>query len=112
VGPGPLAVGVDPEAAVRLLAGQQRPGLGPLQELGRVGGRGRAIPVAEQLPAGQVADGRLVAGEQPRLGGRGWIIARAVHSGVIAEPDANRAAANKNRPKIGNTPSVRCGWMP
>jgi hypothetical protein len=66
------------------------PGLGPLQELGRVGGCGRTIPILEQLPAGQVADGRLVAGEQPRQGGRGWTITRAVHGGVIAEPDANR----------------------
>jgi len=66
VGPGPLAVGVDAEAAVGLLAGQQRPGLGSLQELGGVGGRGRAVPVLEQLPAGQVADGRLLGGTQPR----------------------------------------------
>jgi len=79
---------MDPEAAVRLLAGQQRPGLGPLQDLGRVGGRGRTISVVEQVSAGQVADGRLVAGKQPRQGGRGWIITRAVHGGVIAEPDA------------------------
>jgi hypothetical protein len=88
---------MDSEAAVRLLAGQERPGLGPLQELGRVDGR--AIPVVEQLPAGQVADGRLVGSKQPRQGNRSWIIARAGHGGVIAEPDANRAAANKNRPK-------------
>jgi hypothetical protein len=52
---------MDAEAAVWPLAGQQRPGLGPLQEPDRVGGRGLAIPVAEQVSAGQVADGRLVA---------------------------------------------------
>jgi hypothetical protein len=86
--------------------------LGLLQELGRLGGRGRAVSVVEQLPAGQVADGRLVGGKQPRQGGHGWIITRAVHGGVIAEPDANRAAATKNRPKVGNTLSVRCGWVP
>jgi hypothetical protein len=103
---------MDAEAAVRLLAGQQRPGLGPLQDLGRVDGQGRTIAVVEQLPAGQVADGRLVGGTQPRQGGRGWIIARAVHGGVIAEPDANRAATNKNWLKVGNTLSVRCGWVP
>lgn len=108
----PLAVGPDPKAAVRPLAAQQRPSFGPLQELGRVGGRGRTIPVVWQLPAGQVADGRLIGGKQPRRGGPGWIIARAVHACVIAEPDANRAATNKNRLKVGNTLSVRCGWVP
>jgi hypothetical protein len=30
----------------------------------------------------------------------------------IEEPDANRAAANTNRLKVGNTLSVRCGWVP
>jgi hypothetical protein len=103
---------MDAEAAVRLLAGQERSGLGPLQELGGVGGRGRTIAVAEHVSAGQVADGRLVGGTQPRQGGRGWIIARAVHGGVIAEPDANRAAVNKNWLKVGITLSVRCGWVP
>jgi hypothetical protein len=62
---------MDSEAAVRLLAGQERPDLGALQELGRIGGRGRTVPVVEQLPAGQVADGRLVGGKQPRHGSRG-----------------------------------------
>ena len=56
MGAGPFAVGVDAETAVGLLAGQQRAGLGSLQDLGRVGGRGRTIPVVEQVPAGQVAD--------------------------------------------------------
>jgi hypothetical protein len=52
---------MDPEPAVGLLTGQQRADLGPLQELGRVGGRRRALGVVEQVAAGQVADSRLVA---------------------------------------------------
>jgi hypothetical protein len=89
VGPGPLAVR-DGRRSRRPAAG--RPAApGPWAP---PGARPRRRPRSHHrgpraVPAGQVADDRLVAGTQPRHGGRGWIITSAVHNGVLAKPDAN-----------------------
>ena len=85
VGPGPLAVGPDPEAAVRPLAGQQRPDLRALQAPGRVGGQRPAVAFAQQVAAGEVADRRLVRGEQPGQCGRRRVVG-VVHGGGQVAP--------------------------
>src|SRR4029450_11350065 len=80
------------------------PSAGASQRWGGAARGGRTIPVLEQRPPGQVTDGRLLGGEQPRQGGGGRSITRAVHGGVIAEPDADGAATSRNRPTSENTP--------
>ena len=85
-GPRPTCCRAHPEAAVGLLTGQQGPDLGALQDPGRVGGRGLAIPVAEQVPAGEVANRRLLGAQQPRQRRRAWIIAWVVHDVVMQNP--------------------------